>query len=286
MSRLLRLRRCVSLSIVVGLSACISTEGMTPVDTKGLTIINWLLRAPLILVAVIFGGLFLIWLGSKAGTASRSSRMNKQDAQRQNAWDTAQRRFQEERDGQFATLKAALPTTPPERMRATIHVNTIRTVTLLPPHPGTRDVEVAELFRYAVDMILELPERDRALIKGEDLEEVKIEQIAAYSEDQIFKIYAERELMERRLTGTGRMEDHVALATMKALPECSLESYQTEKRDVTLGEYLRVPYSQIFNTKPEANDYADRLRTLILPSVRTMLEKVESRSSMSGTIEF
>src|ERR1700719_3206926 len=111
MSRLLRLRRCVSLSMVLGLSACISTEGMNPVDAKGVTIINWILRVPFLLFGVVFGGLFLIRLGTKTMDMRHDSSINKQDALRQSAWNVAQQRFQEERNRQFATLKAALPST-------------------------------------------------------------------------------------------------------------------------------------------------------------------------------
>lgn len=190
-----------------------------------------------------------------------------------------QEQVQDSRKQQIDELKAALPSTPPQRMRATIHVNPITTFALL-----SKSAKAA-LQRYAVDMILEMPEKDRALIREGHLEQVVVEKVPKYSTDHILDIFGEQEKKIDELRRRGKFEDHVALEAIKATEQRSVASYRAETREITLGDYLRVPFTRIFDTKPEANEYADKLKSAILPHIREMLDKNASRQT-SATIEF
>ena len=195
-------------------------------------------------------------------------------------------RHEVEREEQLKALFAAVPTTPPERMRATIHVNPSSAFALLHSQQ-TGALVSTEVVRYSVDMVLELPEKDRALLEQQHLDQVVIGKEPRYSSEQILNILGERERMETRLAHSLRTSDMVALRVMRNEPQRNFESYEAEMREVKIGEYLQVPYSRAFRTKPEANDYADRLREVILPKIRELLDKAASRDSApSATVEF
>jgi hypothetical protein len=48
---------------------------------------------------------------------------------------------------------------------------------------------------------------------------------------------------------------------------------------------MKAPYTRIFETLPEANDYADKLKGDLLPRVKDMLDRNVDRKS-TETVEF
>ena len=63
------------------------------------------------------------------------------------------------------------------------------------------------------------------------------------------------------------------------------ESYAAERKDITLADYMKAPYSRIFKTLPEANDYSDKLKTELLPKVKELLDRNVDRKA-TETVEF
>lgn len=95
----------------------------------------------------------------------------------------------EARQEQLQRLRSSLPTSPPERMRATIQVNEFRQPRLVRKkvsHTFGDDSFIhhhdGEETQFAVDMIVELPEADLAIIRQYELDDVVLEETAAYDE--------------------------------------------------------------------------------------------------------
>lgn len=54
---------------------------------------------------------------------------------------------------------------------------------------------------------------------------------------------------------------------------------------IKLGDYLVFPFTKLFESPHEATQYANRLKTKILPSLRELIDSYKTQSSQQ-TIEF
>jgi hypothetical protein len=192
----------------------------------------------------------------------------------------------EARAQQLAALAEAAPKGAPERMRATIQINTIRVPVIEQRRirkffreDTFEYVETGEHVRYTVDMILQLPEHDRAIISEHSLDGILVEDEPRYTREEL------RQIEEGYRNEVEAAKDHYLKAAISASTELALDSQRAERKQTFLGDYLVAPFSREFVTAPGANEYADKLKTKILPQIRDTLERYRSHKK-TDTIEF
>jgi hypothetical protein len=188
----------------------------------------------------------------------------------------------EERAKQFIELQAALPSAPPERMRATIRVDPVIAFTNLRKH-GSGTPEKTEITCYAVDLILEFSERDRATVLQYQLDQIVFETIPAFRDDEIIVFMDNYEEEYNRHSSTSR--NGLLVRAMMDQQKKSFNDYRAEKREITLADYMKSPFTRIFRTLSEANDYSDELKTNLLLKVKTLLDRNLDRKT-TETVEF
>jgi hypothetical protein len=227
----------------------------------------------------------VMWIINKAkdhGPGLKQSEVRRHE-QDQNMAEALRRPHEDERKQQLDALKAAVPSTPPERMRATIHVNRLNVLAAVRKLDGRGSMEHLENHAYAVDMILQLSEADRALILERQLEQVVMEKAPKYRNDQILNILAEFD--QRYRTYDATTQNGAFQRAMMDKERRSFASYAAETRDITLADYMKAPYTRAFETMPEASDYSEKLKTELLPRVRAMLDKNIGRKA-AESVEF
>jgi hypothetical protein len=169
-------------------------------------------------------------------------------------------------------------------MRATIHVNKFTAFTMLRGAGGYGPATETDVPRYVVDMVLQFSEQDRAAILVTHLDQVVFETVSLLTSDQILNELAKFDSEYESYSSTSTHG-----LTMRALMDQRRESYGSladKTKEITLADYMAATgYSQIFNTLPEANDYSDKLKSAILPKIRTLLDKNASRETKQ-TLEF
>jgi hypothetical protein len=185
-----------------------------------------------------------------------------QKAERQKARDDA-------RAKQLDALRAAAPQSPPERMRATIHMNEFKIakteaqqVHRLIAEDSWISVEVGEDTRYAVDMLLEMSETERGIIQEHQLEDLVIEDNPAFTE---------RDLIRSNIASDKQRDatkDILLKEVQKLSQKSGIEMMKQERVTTRLGDYLVSPFTKTFLTPHEAKQYADKLKTKILPTLR------------------
>ncbi len=204
------------------------------------------------------------------------------DVERQRKWEERKR----ERDAQLKALKNSVPSVPPERMRATIQLNQFRQgrtgkkrVSHLLGDDSFVYIETGEDIKYSVDMILELPESERALIKQYHLDDIVLEDVAAHSEEDFIRLRIEsEEEAEAKRDPLRREVSKQISANVETL-------WKAERRITRVGDLVVSPYSRDFDTPHEANDYAEKLKTKFLPEVRKLLDRYKGNQPI-GTFEF
>jgi hypothetical protein len=187
---------------------------------------------------------------------------------------------------QLDALRAAAPQAPPERMRATIHMNEFKIAKMgtqqvhrLVAEDSWIKVEVAEDTQYAVDMLLEMSETERGIIQQHQLEDLVIEDNPAYTE---------RDLLRSSVASDKQVEatkDILLKEVQKVTNKSSIEMMKQERVTTRLGDYLVSPFTRAFDSPHEAKQYADKLKTKILPTIRSMIDGY-SRHVPQETIEF
>lgn len=178
---------------------------------------------------------------------------------------------QKERQQQLDNLKAAVPKSHLKGMRATIQTNTYRRA----------DGE----HRFSVDMILELTETERAIIKQYELDDIVLEDIALYTQEDFERKQRDIEKHERdfeRSTFKGQMLKHKIAGQVE---EMVLKDMKRARRVTKLGNLLVVPYSRDFGNPHDAADYASTLKTDYLPKMKQLIERA-SQHKQSETLEF
>jgi hypothetical protein len=196
-----------------------------------------------------------------------------------------QKHRDEARAKQLAALGAAVPSMPPEKMRATIQLNEIKVPRMEQRrihHAFGEDswvsVEVGEFPKYAVDMILQMSETERAIINQHQLQYLTIEDNPIFSPDQL------REIHSQHREELSVIKD----AFLKEITEQSQSAVEgmlkEDRKQTLLGDYLVSPFSRIFETPHEAKLYADKLKTKILPQIKQHLDMYRNYQQ-SETIE-
>lgn len=192
----------------------------------------------------------------------------------------------EGRAKQLAELRAAAPQSPPERMRATIHINEIRVPKIEPQlvkHVVAEDtwinVETGERTRYAVDMLLEMSETERGIIQQHQLEDIIIEDTPAFTKRQIIQSEIQN---DKEVEAT---KDILLKEVKKVINQSSVGMMKDQRAQTRVGDYLVAPFSRIFDSPHEAKQYADQLKTKLLPSIKDLIESYKEHKA-SETIEF
>jgi hypothetical protein len=193
---------------------------------------------------------------------------------------------EQERDAQLRALRDLVPSAPPERMRATIQLNQFRQgrtgrkkVSHLLGDDSFVYVETGEDTKYSVDMILELPESERALIKQYELDDIVLEDIAAHSDDYLLRHRVESDEEAEARSDPLRKEISKQINT-------NVQSLlKAERRITRIGDLVVSPYSRVFDSPHEANDYAAKLKTKFLPELRKLLDRHREHKP-TETLEF
>jgi len=140
-------------------------------------------------------------------------------------------------------------------------------------------VEVGEDSRYAVDMLLEMSETERGVIQQHQLEDIIIEDTPAFTEHQLIQSDI---LSDKMVDAT---KDILLKEVQKVVHQSSIEMRKQDRVKTRVGDYLVTPFMRSFTTPHEAKQYADKLKTKILPSIRTMIDSYSNNSSQE-TLEF
>jgi hypothetical protein len=177
------------------------------------------------------------------------------------------------RQQQLDALQAAAPKSLPESLRATIQINSVtvadreqRRIPRVFADDSIVYVEGEERTEYAVDMILELPEAQRAIIKQYNLHEYVIEDEPRYSSDQLAQI-------EQQHDGRAAAFKNPNVAEIfNDQTREIMNMHKAARLQTKLGDYLVSPCTKLFKNRVEANQYAEKLKTKILPQIKTILE--------------
>ena len=140
-------------------------------------------------------------------------------------------------------------------------------------------IETGEHIRYTVDMILQLPEYDRAIINEHSLDGILIEDEPRYTPQEL------RQIEKQYRNEVDAAKDRYLKEAVSASTELALSNQRAERKQTFLGDYLVAPFSREFVTAPEANNYADKLKTKILPQIRDTIQRYQSFNK-TDTIEF
>ncbi len=114
---------------------------------------------------------------------------------------------------------------------------------------------------HCVYLYLEASEEEKAIIKANELEEAVVEEIPvpnALADHQ-------RELAEAK----NDLHRKIIQDVWDEHPE-----HRVRKR--TLAEFMDSPWWQGFSTKMEANEYANKLKTKILPHIKQLLDAAKA----------
>jgi hypothetical protein len=187
---------------------------------------------------------------------------------------------------QFAALRAAAPQAPPQRMRATIHINEIKEpitlqqrVTRLLAEDSWITVEIGEQTRHAVDMLLEMSETERGIIQQHQLENIIIEDTPAFTQRQIIQAEIQQD------DDTAATKDLLLKEVKKVVNKDAVEKMKATRIQTRVGDYLVSPFTRVFDTPHEAKQYADQLKTKLLPSIKDLIESYREHMAQQ-TVEF
>jgi hypothetical protein len=182
-------------------------------------------------------------------------------------------RRQHSRQKQLDALRAAVPKTLPESLRATIQINAIvvaereqRCIPRTFVDDSIIYVEGPERTKYAVDMILELSETERAVIKEHNLHEYLLEDEPLYSAEQLARIKREQD-------GYAAAFKNPSVAELwDKHTQVIIDTDRAARFQTKLGDYLVAPYTRVFENRVEANQYSEKLKTKLLPQIKSILE--------------
>jgi hypothetical protein len=200
--------------------------------------------------------------------------------------ETKQKAREAARAHQLEALRAAAPQAPPQRMRATIHINEIKEprtesqqIRRLLAEDSWITVEVGEKTRHTVDMLLEMSETERGIIQQHDLEDIIIEDTPAFTQRQIIQ----REI--RQSDEVVATKDILLKEVKKVINQSSIDMMKEERSQTRVGDYLVSPFSRVFDTPHEAKQYADKLKNKLLPSIKELIEDYRAHAAQE-TVEF
>ncbi len=248
--------------------------------------IFWMLVAPFWLawklVALIWEFLAkpAIERGHEKSAAGHQERvLQEQHAPKQKARD-------ELRAKQIEALKAAVPPGPPERMRATIQINEYKKARMeqqriarLIGEDNFVYVEVGEDTLFSVDMILDMTETERAIIKQHELDDIVLEESATYTELEIIEA---KSRFQDEVKGT---KDPLRMEIRADIGKQVITDMQHERTKTRVGDLVVAPFSRSFDRPHKAKEYADRPKTKLLPEVRKLLDSYSAHKQIE-TLEF
>jgi len=200
--------------------------------------------------------------------------------------EPARQTRQDERARQLDELKAAVPITPLERMRATIQLHEFKRprlervrITHIIGEDSFVYQERGEDTKFSVDMVLELTETERAIIKQYELDDIVLETLPAHTEAYLAEM---RAMYDSEIDATRDMSvKEVRRLTM----DQTLAQLKAERNITRVGDLLVSPYSRVTDSPHEAKQYADKLKTQFLPAVRKLIDSHGS-AKQSETLEF
>lgn len=209
-----------------------------------------------VVVLLVMSGVFLYLVQKKQDKAQQALR---------------EKEVADARQQQLDGLLAAVPNEPLKSMRATVQTNTFKSL------DGA--------YHHAVDMILELTETERAIIKEHELDDIVLEDVPLFSKDDLLQQEAQiaehREAFERATTKGKMIREKLA----ERVDELSLEYMKTARLKTTIGQLLVSPYTRAFNSPHEANDFAEVLKKKFLPEMKRIIEKHGSHKQ-TETLQF
>ena len=192
----------------------------------------------------------------------------------------------EARVKQLEALKAAVPPGPTERMRATIQINDYKKprmeqqrISRLIGDDNFVYVEVGEDTCFSVDMILEMTETERAIIKQHELDDIVLEEVATFTELEIIDA---RSRLRQELEGT---KDPLRIEIRADVGEQVIAGMQKERTKTRVGDLLVSPFSRSFESPHQAKEYADKLKKKFLPEIRKLLDSYGVQKQ-TETLEF
>ena len=247
-------------------------------------LIFYTMAAPFWIAWKILQGLWALTKGFKEDIDTKSAQA--QFGATSEPARAAQKLREDAREKQIQDLRDAVPKAPLEKMRATVQVNQMKMPRterkqinhLLTEHTFV-DAVVGEEFKFAVDMILELTEAERAIIKEHELDDIVLEDVPRYSEDDILK----RKVADQRQLDAIKdpFRKEIMASVMKDAP-----TVMKEQRLVTrVGDLVVSPFTRVFDSPHEAKEYADKLKTKFLPEVRKLIDSYGCHKQ-SETLEF
>jgi hypothetical protein len=185
-----------------------------------------------------------------------------------------------------ATLRAAVPTAPVQKMRATIRFGELSAPKLDYDYSDrygsiTRDTGQSETM-FTVDMIVELSEQERAIILKHNLDFVELEREAMFSPLELSLMEDED---QRELDATSEVRDPYLKAAKKMGVEQAKALRTNYKQITTVGDLLVVPYRRQFGSAHDAKKHAEVLKTKLLPQLRLVLNQYKEHRT-TETLEF
>jgi hypothetical protein len=201
-------------------------------------------------------------------------------------WKSANAENDAEREQQLAALNAALPKTPPERMRVTIHFNRFKAPCTehqyYQGHSATVQTGIAT--RHTVDMFLEFSEVERGIIREHNLADIVIEDKAAYTPEQLQEMEYQATKQAESVRGLTE-QDFLQKEIIKQSLEFGHRLSKSERTRIRFGDFMVAPFSRDFDTPHEATLYGSQLKTHILPAMKKLLDQYRQHKQ-AETIEF
>ena len=142
-----------------------------------------------------------------------------------------------ERERQIAALKAAAPNSPPEKMRATIQLNSFTTLRRRQESVNFKGSKISSYIvakyvdetRFSVDMILQLSETERAIIKQHELFDIVLEDQPFFNENELAQLAVDYHAEEKAASGFSKGE-MLHSAVKKIVNEQALDMAKHERR--------------------------------------------------------
>lgn len=238
-------------------------------------------------------GAFLLFLAAGLWIASKVAIQKYKQGPIEEPADAAhEQQIKAERERQIAALKAAAPSSPPEKMRATIQLNSytmLRRRQESVNFKGTRTssyivAKYVDETRFSIDMILQLSETERAIIKQHEVFDIVLDDQPFFSEDELAQLAIDHDAQVKAASGFSKSE-MLHSAVKKVVNEQVLDMAKHERRKTRLGDLLVLPFSRDFDTQHEAKQYADKLKTQLLPTMKKIIDSYRDFKP-TETVEF
>jgi hypothetical protein len=126
---------------------------------------------------------------------------------------------------------------------------------------------------HQVVLDLQLSEAERGTILAYQIQLLSLEDRPKWTFDELERLAHQQE----NFIKTTKTE------TMRTYYQSQLPSFQEREKErvkVEITEYMISPYIRRFESITEAHDYAEKLKTEILPTLKDLIEKYRDRKSV------